>query len=108
MAMDRSDGSQVSVLAIGPTAQDGLAETSTQALKDLNLDQVISAVTAGRAEYDLVPLLCQPVRAVETIAYRQEVARDLERKDVSDAVRQFSRMMVTTRTHLRQAGRMPH
>ncbi|GAB2675617.1 MutS-related protein [Kribbella swartbergensis] len=78
------------------------------AFKDLNLDQLVAAVTAGRDDYDLAPLFAAPARSVETIAYRHEIARDLEGKAVADGVRLFARRMVSVRTHLAQAGKLHH
>jgi DNA mismatch repair ATPase MutS len=90
-------------------AEEGAGEAvDAAAFKDLNLDQVVAAVTAGRNDYDLAPLFAAPVRSVETIAYRHEIVRDLEGKAVADGVRLFARRMVSTRTHLAQAGKLRH
>jgi DNA mismatch repair protein MutS len=70
---------------------------------DLNLDQVFAAVTAGRDEYDLMPLFCSPLRDVRAVKYRHEVQRDLENGAVSGAVAQFADRMCEMRDHLAQA-----
>jgi DNA mismatch repair protein MutS len=72
-------------------------------LGDLRLDQVISSLTAGRERYRLTPYLHRPSRSVETVRYRHQVLRDLEREPVGDAVDAFTRGMARMRTHLHLA-----
>lgn len=60
---------------------------------DLHLDQIVTALLAGREQYDLVPLFYCPLHEVEAVRYRHHVLRDLEQEAVRDAVREFARRM---------------
>jgi DNA mismatch repair protein MutS len=73
---------------------------------DLNLDQVVAAITLGRREYDLAPFFYTRLRTADAIAYRQEVARDLEDGALSGRVAVFARQMRAMREHLRQISQL--
>lgn len=64
---------------------------------DLNLDQTIAAITAGREEYDLRPLFHTTLREPDAVHYRQEVMQDVERPSVSEPIRSFAAKMQTVR-----------
>jgi DNA mismatch repair protein MutS len=75
---------------------------------DLNLDQIVAAVTAGREEYALEPYLFAPLRDVEAVEYRHEVLRDLEHVAVIESIRGFAERMRAMRKHLGQAEELHH
>lgn len=80
--------------------------TESPFLGDLNLDQVIAAVTSGREEYDLTPFFFTPLHSVDAVAYRHEVFRDLDGQPLLDRVREFARQMRTMREYLAQADKL--
>jgi DNA mismatch repair protein MutS len=73
---------------------------------DLNLDQVIESITAGRGEYNLKPFFHVPLTSVQAIEYRHQIFRDLERKAVFDGIRTFAEKMRAMREHLAQARKL--
>ena len=69
--------------------------------RDLNLDQVVDAIVAGRDEYELRPFFHgPPLRDVDAVLYRHEVFRELEAEPVRAAVRRFAEGMRTMRRYL--------
>ncbi len=73
---------------------------------DLNLDQIIDAITSGRDEYDLKPFYYTSLKDVGTITYRHEVMRDLENKILFECIQSFSEKMRRMREHLAQAAKL--
>ncbi len=73
---------------------------------DLNLDQVLGRMAAGREEYDLKPFFYTPLHDVTAVEYRHEVLHDLENGPVADAVGRFAQRMRDMRRHLAQAGKL--
>jgi DNA mismatch repair protein MutS len=67
---------------------------------DLNLDQIVSAITAGREEYKLQPFFLIPLKNVDSIKYRHEVMRDIEDSSIRRAIDSFAEKMRTMRHHL--------
>jgi DNA mismatch repair protein MutS len=74
--------------------------------RDLNLGQVLDFLTAGRGEYQLRPLFYAPLHNAETVRYRHDVLRDLERDEVRQAVTGFAAQMRQMREYLAQAGKL--
>jgi len=96
-----------SILFDWPVDAAGIGQREeTTVLADLNLDQVLASMTAGRGEYNLKPLFCSPLRDPEIVYYRQEILRDLETKPVSAAVIEFARRMRSMRERLAQAAKL--
>jgi DNA mismatch repair protein MutS len=83
---------------------DGLTEPDF--FGDLNLDQVLAALTAGREEYDLRPYFCAPLCDVGAIRYRHEVLRDLEQTEVTEPVQAFADSMRSMRAHFDRVGKL--
>ena len=73
---------------------------------DVNLDQVVDRVTAGRGEYALHHLYYAPVRDEAVVRYRHAVLADLERDDVAAALGAFADQLRTARRYLAQTGRL--
>ena len=74
--------------------------------RDLNLDQVVASITAGKQEYNLAPFFNHPLKTVEAVAYRQDVMRDLEDPRRPDAVEAFANDMRTIREAAGQAEKL--
>ncbi len=73
---------------------------------DLNLDQVLASLTAGREQHELEPFFYTPLRDVETVRYRHEVCRDLETSGLHAAVTRFASSMRRTRLYFAQVGKL--
>lgn len=76
--------------------------------RDLNLDQIIDAITAASADYDLKPFFYAPLRRVEAVEYRQEVFHDLENPALLSPIRAFAEAMRNMRAHLTHATHKWH
>ncbi len=75
-------------------------------LHDLNLDQVVTALTAGREQYELARFFYAPLRSVEAVRYRHEAMQQLEAPALLEAVREFARAMLGSRQRLEQAQKL--
>lgn len=73
---------------------------------DLNLDQVLKSMTAGREQYDLEPLFRTPLHDAGAVRYRHEVLRDLEKPEVLEPVSRFAEAMRRMRRHLEQTQKL--
>ena len=73
---------------------------------DLNLDQVLELMIAGREQYDLKPFFYASLHDVAAVGYRHEVLRDLEQPVVLESVTRFAETMGRMRDHLAQAAKL--
>ena len=73
---------------------------------DLNLDQIIAAITAGREEYNLQPFFCNTLGNVETVNYRHDIFRDLDSPALLGHIGSFAQSMRSMRDHLRLADKI--
>jgi DNA mismatch repair protein MutS len=73
---------------------------------DLNLDQVVESLTAGREEYDLAPFFYAPLHQAGAVRYRHEVLRDLEGAELLGSITAFAEAMRRMREHLAQAEKL--
>jgi len=97
----------VSVLDLSPDI--GAGDPSPKApsfFVDLNLDQIVASVTAGKEEYDLAPFFFRPLRTADEVAYRQAVMHDLENGATYEAVSKFAERMRQVRGRLAQIEKL--
>ena len=83
-----------------------LAVETPECFADLNLDQVVDAIVAGREQYNLKPFFYTPLSDLDSITYRHEVMRELENKSLFACVESFAAKMRAMRQHLAQAEKL--
>ena len=67
---------------------------------DLNLDQIVDAITAGKEEYDLKPFFYTSLKDAGAIKYRQEIMQDLENEVIFGIIKSFAEKMREMRRYL--------
>lgn len=108
---DHDDGSadrSFSVLGRSGVAT-GHLDAQPEFFVDLNLDQVVESLTAGKQEYDLLPLFWTPAVDVEMVRNRQAVFADLhgaERPALRNGIEEFATGMRDMRHRLTQATKL--
>lgn len=73
---------------------------------DLNLDQVIDAIVAGKQEYNLKHLFHTSLGDIDAIKYRHKIMQDLENEVLFENIKFFSEKMRAMRTHLVYADKL--
>ncbi|SNX54800.1 DNA mismatch repair protein MutS [Thermoanaerobacterium sp. RBIITD] len=74
--------------------------------QDLNIDQIVDAITFGRSEYNLKPFFYKTPNDIDTIKYRQEIMRDLEDNKLFECIKSFSEKFQHMRENLMQADKL--
>lgn len=75
---------------------------------DLNLDQVVAAVTASRPEYAIDTFFKAPLQEQDSVRFRQDVFRDLDRPATHRVVESFSSEMRRMRSASQAAAKQHH
>ena len=78
----------------------GLETEAPACFVDLNLDQIVKTITAGKQEYDLNPFFYTPLRTAEAVYYRQAIMRDMENPDLMAGIKASTEKMVIVRRYL--------
>ncbi len=73
---------------------------------DLNLDQVLESMTAGRERYSLKPFFYAPLHEIAAVCYRHEVLRDIEKPGVHAAITKFANAMERMRERLERMEKL--
>ncbi len=89
-----------SILFLNPEDRMQESPESQDFFVDLNLDQIIEAITAGKEEYDLKSFFQMPLQDVSTITYRHEIMQDLESPDLMGHMKVFAENMHVMRNYL--------
>jgi DNA mismatch repair protein MutS len=84
------------------------ATTEPEVVADLNLDQVVDAMTVGRERYELGPFFHTPLHDVDGVRYRHQALRDLERPELRATVVAFASAMERMREHLARMEKLHH
>jgi len=84
----------------------GEAPEAPACFHDLNLDQIVDSITAGRQEYDLKPFFYTHLTDLAAIAYRHQIMQDLENEVLFQSIKSFSQQMRTVRQQLAAAEKL--
>ncbi len=103
----RHDPARFSILFASPADRVEDEKSNAPAFfTDLNCNQIVDAITAGRDEYNLQPYFYAGLPRVEAVKYRHEVMQDLEHASLYECVCAFAGKMHDVRQHLAQTQKM--
>ena len=85
-----------------------LKESEPDYFRDLNLDQIVNDMVAGREEYNLKPFFYTSLRSVDDIKYRHDVMRDLTGGAILGLIKLFENDMLKARECLSAAKTAPY
>jgi DNA mismatch repair protein MutS len=101
----RSSGFQSILFERSDYLRTAEATEAPEFFPDLNLDQIVEAITAGRDEYNLKPFFYLRLTDLSEISYRHEVMRDLENEALFESITSFSSQMRKVREALAIAAK---
>lgn len=87
---------------------DADAANMPECFGDLNLDQIVDAVTASKAEYNLKPFFYTPLQNLDALNYRHEIMRALQDPALFEQIRHFAGAMHAARQQLAQAAKLSY
>jgi DNA mismatch repair protein MutS len=73
---------------------------------DLNLDQIIDTITAGKQEYNLKPFFYTSLKDMDVIKYRHEIMQDLENNSLLENIKAFAKKMCEMRKILAEVAKL--
>jgi DNA mismatch repair protein MutS len=73
---------------------------------DLNLDEVVSSIVAGKDEYNLRPFFYTPLTDADEINYRHDVFRDLKEERLWRSIQSFAEDMRAMRGDLARSEKL--
>jgi len=80
--------------------------TAPEYFPDLNCDQIVDAITAGKEGYNLKPLFYDCVKSIAAIEYRHAVMRDLENSTLFARVATFAKEMRDMREYMARVNKL--
>ena len=89
--------------------EDSIHEETCEApvfFSDLNLDQIIDAITSSKQEYKLKPFFYTSLHDIAAIRYRHEIFRELEDENLFEHIKSFAQKMISMREHLAKADKL--
>jgi DNA mismatch repair ATPase MutS len=96
-------GFQSILFADGQDRLDAGSQVAPDYFSDLNLDQIVDSIVAGREEYDLKSFFHLPLTSIDEIHYRQAVFHDLEVSSLFESIQSFSGAMREMRSCIAQS-----
>jgi len=88
----------------GRRTRDTLA--APEYFSDLNCDQIVDAITAGKEDYNLKPFFYDCVKTIPAVEYRHAVFRDLEKPFLFMRVAAFSQEMRDMRQYMARVNKL--
>ena len=95
-----------SILFANPADRLNTNATMPEFFVDLNLDQIVDAITLPKKSYDLKKFFFTPLSGLDSISYRQEVMRDIEKEEVLAAIDAFAEKMARVKRYLKMSDEL--